>query len=157
MRNFLVLMAFLIPSIAHADHTSWLDRCEPYREQVQTILRDHGLSTDYYYLMVAESRCTPKARSSKGAQGFWQLTKATAKHYGCNDTHDLERATHAAAAYLKHLEGSFNSFERVIMAYNMGGHNLNKKGPSGEAKGLLWKVKELQRCHSAMEAERATK
>lgn len=156
MRNFLVLMALFMPSIALADHASWLERCEPYRGTVQSILSDHGLSTDYYYLMVAESRCTPKARSSKGAQGFWQLTNATAKHYGCNDANDLECATMAASRYLKHLERSFDSFDRVIMAYNLGGHNLIKKGPTGEAKGLVWKVKELKRWHSVMAAEKGT-
>ena len=156
MRKFLFLIALLTPSIALADHASWLERCEPYRDTVQSILSAHGLSTDYYFLMVAESRCTPKARSSKGAQGFWQLTKATAKNYGCDDAHDLECATMAAARYLKHLERSFNSFERVIMAYNLGGHNLIKYGPTSEAKGLAWKVKELKRWHSVMAAEKGT-
>lgn len=156
MRNFLVLMALFMPSIALADHASWLERCEPYRDTVQQILTDYGLSTDYYYLMVAESRCTPKARSIKGAQGFWQLTNATAKHYGCNDAHDLECATAAAARYLKHLETSFHSFYNVVMAYNLGGHNLIKHGPSIEAKGLAWKVKELKRCHLAMEVAKVS-
>ena len=157
MRNFIFLITFLIPASAFADHASWLESCEPYRNRVQSILTDHGLSTDYYYLMVAESRCRTNARSNKGAQGFWQLTTETAKHYGCNNAHDLECATAAAARYLAHLERSFDSFERVIMAYNLGGHNLTKYGPSREAKGLAWKVKELRKWHSVMAAEKDAK
>ena len=119
-----------------------MERCEPYREMVEVILKQEAVSVDYYYLMVAESKCTQKALSGKGARGFWQLMPSTSKHYGCNDPFDLECSTRAAAKYLKHLESVFSSFDDVIIAYNMGGHNYKRIGkPTSEAKGLLMTVK----------------
>lgn len=124
----------------------WLERCEPYRESVEAMLESEGVSKDYYFLMVAESRCTERAKSKSGALGFWQLMPSTARRFGCTDPHDLRCATIAAAHYIKHLEGTFKSFDLVIMAYNMGGHNLVKHGPTSEAKGLLWSVKRGLKC-----------
>lgn len=124
---------------------SWLDRCEQYREQVESALVDNGLSTDYYYLMVAESRCTINAESNAGARGFWQLMPRTSRKYGCSHPHDLSCATRAAIAYIKRLESEFKTFRDVIYAYNMGGHNYRRaKKPSGEAVDLFMKVQRLK-------------
>lgn len=138
----------IILSVKHcyAVECEWIDRCEEYRETVESILISEGVSTDFYYLMVAESRCTDGAKSSKGAQGFWQLMPRTARRFGCNDPHDLRCATMAAARYIRHLSGHFKTFEDILKAYNMGGHNYRAKGASAEAIGLVWKVKELMKC-----------
>lgn len=127
------------------DYGEWLDRCEAHRASVERILAEEDISTDYYYLMVAESKCTPDAESDKGAQGPWQLMPSTARHYGCDDPHDIECATRAAAAYIRHLEGMFNKFSDVIIAYNMGGHNYRKHGATAEAKDLLWRVRRIKK------------
>lgn len=128
-----------------ADYSEWLERCEDHRARVERILAEEDVSTDYYYLMVAESKCTPDAESDKGAQGPWQLMPSTARHYGCDDPHDIECATRAAAAYIRHLEGMFNKFSDVIIAYNMGGHNYRKHGATAEAKDLLWRVRRIKK------------
>ena len=144
MRYILILIVTLFPFVCFAQE-SWLERCEPYREQVQKILIDYGVSPDYYFLMVAESRCTPKAESDKGAQGFWQLMPRTARKYGCNNPHDLVCATKSAANYIKRLQSEFKSFKDVIVAYNMGGHNyIRSKQPTKEAIGLHQKVLRLR-------------
>ena len=133
---------------AHADKLQWLAQCAPYRTQVEAILSEEKVSLDYYFLLVAESKCTINAESSEGAKGFWQMVKSTAKHYGCSDPHDLESATRAAAAYIKHLQESFKNFDDVIAAYNMGGHNLRKKGRSASAQKLVHAVKYLKKLDS---------
>ena len=130
---------------AHADTLQWLAQCAPYRSQVEAILSEENLSLDYYFLLVAESKCTLNAKSSEGAMGFWQMVKSTAQHYGCTDPHDLESATRAAAAYIKHLQNSFKTFDDVIAAYNMGGHNLKKNGRSPSAQKLVHAVKYLKK------------
>lgn len=135
--------------------TSALDRCEPFRAQVEAILESEGVDTAYYFLMVAESRCTERAVSPKGAQGFWQLMPRTARHYGCADPHELECATRAAARYIRHLQSAFNRFDDVIIAYNMGGHNYKRTKASRQSLGLVWKVKELMKCQSNAEADGA--
>lgn len=127
-----------------SDFEDWLDRCEPHRTQVEQILADEAVSLDYYYLMVAESRCTPDAESDKGAQGPWQLMPATAKYYGCDDPHDIECATRAAAAYIRHLEAMFGKFSDVIIAYNMGGRNYKRYGATSQARDLLFKVRRIK-------------
>lgn len=127
-----------------ADYSEWLARCKDHRARVERILDEENISTEYYYLMVAESKCTPDATSDKGAQGPWQLMPSTARHYGCTDPHDIECATRAAAAYIRHLEGMFDSFSDVIIAYNMGGHNYQRIGATAEAKDLLWRVKKIK-------------
>jgi membrane-bound lytic murein transglycosylase D len=134
---------------AYADFESWLERCEPYRETVQAILQNNGVSADYYYLMVAESRCSQMAVSKKGAFGFWQLTRATSIYYGCRDPMNIECSTIAASKYLAHLERSFDRFELVIMGYNMGGRNLKRGKPTKQASDLAWTVKRLMAIHHA--------
>lgn len=109
------------------------------------MLEDEGLDTDYYYLMVAESKCRIGAESDKGAKGFWQLMNSTSRHYGCNNSHDVECSTKAAIGYIKHLEERFKTFRDVIYAYNMGGHNYKKKGASGEAIGLYNRIMEIKK------------
>lgn len=145
--RILIIMVSMIPSLAIAqDYSVWLERCEPYRNQVEQILKDEGVSTDYYYLMVAESKCTQKATSKAGARGFWQLMPSTAKHYGCFHLDDIECSTKAAASYIKSLEKRFKSFREVIAAYNMGGHNYSRIGSkSGEAIGLIQRTIAIMR------------
>ena len=146
--NILCIIAFVLftGELALAqDYSAWLDRCEPYRNQVMDILKSEGVSTNYYYLMVAESKCRDKAESKAGAQGYWQLMPRTSRTYGCNNPHDLDCATHAAAKYIKQLESRFRTFEEVIIAYNMGGHNYQRHGKSNQALGLVYRVKAIRR------------
>lgn len=130
----------LVTSPASADLPS--HDCEQYREDVQEWLMQEGASPDYYWLMVAESRCRVGAVSSKGARGFWQMMGATMRHYGCDNAEDLECQTRAAARYLLHLERLVGR-AAVVYGWNMGGHNYLKAGrPTREAKGLAHLYKE---------------
>lgn len=126
------------------DYEDWLNRCEPHRARVEQILAEEDVHEDYYYLMVAESRCAPDAESDKGAQGPWQLMPATSRHYGCDDPHDIDCATRAAAAYIRHLEDMFGKFSDVIIAYNMGGRNYKRHGATAQARDLLYKVRRIK-------------
>jgi membrane-bound lytic murein transglycosylase D len=95
--------------------------------------------------MVAESRCKPNAVSHKGARGFWQLMPHTSRAYGCYNPDDFECATKAAAKYIKQLESRFRTYDEVVIAYNMGGHNYQKHGKSGQALGLVYRIKAIRR------------
>lgn len=143
MRLFLLFILILIPTIGHADDR--IDRCEPYRETVQSILESNGVSPDFYFLMVAESGCRSKdVRSHKGAIGYWQLMPATARVHGCSDPENLECATKAAASYLRDLSSRFTG-DDVIAAWNQGGHNLQRNGRSAEAQGLINRFHSLKK------------
>lgn len=142
---FLILIfALICPVFAFCEPDGRLERCEPYRACVSRLLRENGISEDYFYLMAAESGCRDSAKSSKGALGFWQMMPATGRAHGCADLHDLECATRAAASYLKDLSTRFRG-DDIIAAYNMGGHNLARNGRTAEAKGLIAAFKKLKR------------
>lgn len=111
--------------------------CEPVRDDVEMWLSDEGASPDYYWLMVAESRCRDGAVSNKGAVGYWQMMPATMRHYGCFDADDLECQTRAAAKYLLHLERLVGK-RAVVFGWNMGGHNYLRRGATSQARGLDW-------------------
>ena len=142
----ILISSFLLCGACVAqDYSEWIKRCNPHRVEVESVLLEENVSLDFYYLMVAESKCTPKAKSNKGARGFWQLMPATAKHYGCADPDNLICATRAAARYIKSLSERFKTFNEVIAAYNIGGHNYLKRGITSEALGLIQRVNVIRR------------
>ena len=123
-------------SNAFAD--SRLDKCLPYKEQIVSLLENEGVSKDYFYLAVCESRCQIK-ESHKGARGFFQLMPFTFKTYmdeSCTDIDDVKCNTIAAARYIKHLQKRFKKMSVLIKAYNRGGTNYLRKGSTKEADGL---------------------
>lgn len=150
IRLILLTVILLIPSVASArDYSEWLDMCDEYRLSVESILRCEGVDVKFYYLMVAESKCSPSAVSSKGAEGFWQMMPSTARAYGCDDLSDVECSTRAAAKYIKHLQTMFKyNFDDIISGYNIGGRNYIKHGKTRESQGLVERVKAI------MEADR---
>lgn len=136
MIRLIIIFILFVPSVSFAD-------CTQYKHAVQSVLSHEGISTDYYYLMVAESNCRHGAVSSAGAVGFWQMMPSTMHRYGCRNHHDLICQTHAAAKYIKSLEQRFSG-DDVIIAWNMGGHNYKRaKKPTKQALGLLYKYKQL--------------
>lgn len=116
-------------------------RAHPEIDRIVSILWDEGLPARWVYLMLIESGGKADAASDEGAEGLWQLTAATAKAYGCTDRADTEQATRAAARYISKLLKDFDGDEwKAIAAYNMGGRNFKKHGPTREAKALADQV-----------------
>lgn len=143
---FCVLLFLIIPTLAYAnDEDSRLQRCLDYKDIIVELLQSEGVSSDYFYLAVCESGCKLKP-SHVGARGFFQLMPPTYRKYkpeGCSneDIDDIRCNTIAAARYIKHLQKRFSPMREVIFAYNMGGHNYEKRGtPTQDAKGLNWCV-----------------
>ena len=142
IKIFIMLMVILFPISAFAD--SRLEYCEPYREQIISILEKENVSSDYFYLAV----------SNKGAVGLFQLTVPTYLHYkpshcSRDDINDIECNTIAAARYIKHLQHRFKDMKTLVKAYNRGGTNLIKKGTTREADGLSYCVMSYVKKYSA--------
>lgn len=113
------------------------ERAGQWIGEAEQALYDLGLEQKWLYLMLEESGGKYAACSPVGACGPWQLTQATARQYGCTDRTDPYTATLAAGRYIQHLLEVFDGDERsVVMAYNMGGTNLRKHGPTKAAKAL---------------------
>lgn len=113
------------------------ERASQWIGEAEQALYDLGLEQKWLYLMLEESGGKYEACSPVGACGPWQLTQATARQYGCTDRTDPYTATLAAGRYIQHLLEDFDGDERsVVMAYNMGGANLRKNGPTKAARAL---------------------
>lgn len=113
------------------------ERAGQWISEAEQALADIGLQPKWIYLMLEESGGKMQVCSSVGACGPWQLTQATARRYGCTDRTDPYTATVAAGRYIQHLLEVFDGDEhRAVMAYNMGGTNLRKHGPTKAAKAL---------------------
>ena len=152
IKIFIMLMVILFPISAFAD--SRLEYCEPYREQIISILEKENVSSDYFYLAVCESRCKIDVVSNKGAVGLFQLTVPTYLHYkpshcSRDDINDIECNTIAAARYIKHLQHRFKDMKTLVKAYNRGGTNLIRKGSTREADGLSYCVMSYVKKYSA--------
>lgn len=115
----------------------------PYFEQA---LESYGLPLELKYLPVIESALNPKAVSRVGATGLWQFMLATGRQYGLrvntlvDERCDPERASYAAAHYLRDLYRIFGDWHLVIAAYNCGPQNINKAVHRAGGVKDYWKV-----------------
>lgn len=117
---------------------TYKQRILPFAETIRTTLKNFNVDERFIWLAMVESGGNTEATSPHGASGLWQLTAATARHYGCLDRNDVLASTEAAARYLAKLYDDFNGdIWKVIVAYNMGGTNYKRTGkPTNEAKSL---------------------
>lgn len=98
----------------------------------EEIFDNVGVPLEIKYLAIVESMLKPNAKSPVGATGLWQFMFSTAKHYNLevssyvDERCDPERATLAAAQYLKRLYSIFGDWTLAMAAYNSGPGNVTK-------------------------------
>jgi membrane-bound lytic murein transglycosylase D len=98
-----------------------------YERQFRKIFRDAGLPEDLAYLPHVESSFQPSARSSAGAVGMWQFTKAAAKRFmpaagkrRVDRRLDPFASAVGAANYLSHAYSTLGNWPAAITSYNHG-------------------------------------
>jgi membrane-bound lytic murein transglycosylase D len=104
-----------------------LERGARYLPMIQNVFRAEGLPLDLAYIPIIESSFKTNALSKASAKGPWQFMKGTAQEHDLkvdwfvDERSDPEKATVAAAHYLKTLSTMFDGdWNMVLAAYNGG-------------------------------------
>ncbi|MCC7124840.1 MAG: LysM peptidoglycan-binding domain-containing protein, partial [Acidobacteria bacterium] len=109
-----------------------LARGAQYLPMIQKVFRAEGLPLDLAYVPLIESAFKPTALSRAKARGVWQFMRGTAIENGLvadwyiDERADPEKATVAAAKYLKTLNGMFGDWHLAMASYNGGPGRLQR-------------------------------
>ncbi|WP_299580914.1 lytic transglycosylase domain-containing protein [uncultured Sunxiuqinia sp.] len=116
----------LVNSYFHSQTLRFIKMAPRFFSIIEPILEADSIPEDFKYLALAESGFNPKAVSPAGAVGFWQFMKGTARDYGLevsgevDERYHIEKATHAACAYLHESYAKYGSWTTVAATYNAG-------------------------------------
>lgn len=124
-----------LTSVAYTHGTTLLmiKRANKYFPEMAPILKKNGIPLDFLYLACVESSLNPRAISPAKAAGFWQFMPATAREYGLevndyvDERYNIEKATAAAARYLKSGYRRYGNWESVAASYNGGMARISKE------------------------------
>ena len=128
-----------------------LTRGSQYLPMIQNVFRAEGLPLDLAYIPIIESGFKPNALSKASAKGPWQFMKPTAKDHGLktdwyvDERSDPEKATIAAAKYLKMLHKIFDGDWHLVLAAYNGGQGRLQRAMRTARKEDFWSLAESSR------------
>ena len=107
----------------------------------------NNLPMELKYLPIIESELNPKARSSMGATGIWQIMFNTAKEYNLlvssyvDERMDVEKSTFAACKYFEKSFKRFDDWTSSIASYNVGQYGVVKAIKRSGGKANYWQYR----------------
>ena len=116
---------FLVNTYWQSNTILLIKKSNKYFPQIEKILIEEGVPTDFKYLALIESGLD-NVTSPRGAKGFWQIMKTTGKEYGLeinsnvDERYNLNLSTRLACKYLKKAKDKFGTWTLAAAAYNRG-------------------------------------
>ena len=120
---------------------------------IAPILREEGIPDDMIYLMAIESSLNTRALSPVKAAGLWQIMESTGKELGLeinpyvDERYNIEKATRAAAKYMKKAYDKYGDWFAVTASYNAGQRRISTELEKQQANDVfdLWLNEETSR------------
>lgn len=118
---------------SHSSTLLMLKRANRFFPMMRTILEKNGAPADLVYLAAIESTLDQRAISPAKAGGLWQFIPATAKQYGLevndyvDERYHPEKATAAAARYLRDAYSRYGDWPAAMASYNAGGARITRE------------------------------
>ncbi|HEY6552078.1 MAG TPA: transglycosylase SLT domain-containing protein [Vicinamibacteria bacterium] len=126
-----------------------LTRGQRYMPHIREVFAEEGIPQDLAYLALVESAFKPAAYSRARAKGVWQFISSTGREYGLqqdwwvDERSDTEKATRAAARYLRQLYDRFGDWNLAMAAYNAG-PGVVQRGIKRYKTRDYWKLRETR-------------
>jgi membrane-bound lytic murein transglycosylase D len=123
-----------------------LNRSVQYLPMIQNIFRAEGLPLDLAYVPLVESAFKPTALSRAKARGIWQFMRGTALENGLShdwyidERAEPEKATRAAAKYLRTLGDMFDGDWHLALASYNGGPGRVQRAMKRSGRDDFWKL-----------------